>query len=60
MNVITILRAGSTVLSVLIFAGIVWWAYGARRKSSFEVAAHSVLHDEDTPLGTHRTTENSL
>lgn len=50
MDLMSALRAGSTVLTLLIFIGIVWWAYGARRKSRFEAVAKSVLHDdEDAP-----------
>ncbi len=49
MDPMTALRAASTVLTLLIFIGIVWWAYGARRKSRFEAAAMSVLEDDDLP-----------
>ena len=49
MDLVTAIRAGLTVLTALIFLGVVWWAYGAKRKSRFETAAMSVLHDEDTP-----------
>ena len=49
MDLVTAMRAGSTVLTLLIFVGVVWWAYGAKRKSRFETAALSVLHDEDAP-----------
>ena len=49
MDLVTTFRAGSTVLTFLIFAGIVWWAYGSKRKSRFEDAALSVLSDEDSP-----------
>ena len=49
MDFVTAMRAGSTVLVLLIFAGVVWWAYGPRRKSRFELVALSVLHDDDAP-----------
>ncbi len=49
MDLVTTLRAGSTVLTFLIFAGIVWWAYGGKRKSRFDNVALSVLEDEDSP-----------
>ncbi len=49
MDLVTAMRVGSTVLTLLIFVGIVWWAYGAKRKSRFETAAMSVLRDEDGP-----------
>jgi cytochrome c oxidase cbb3-type subunit IV len=49
MDLVTTIRVGSTVLIFLIFAGIVWWAYGSKRKSRFEDAALSVLEDQDLP-----------
>jgi len=55
MDLVTIFRAGSTVLTFLIFAGVVWWAYGAKRKSRFEDVASSVLDDEDSPRAAGRS-----
>jgi cytochrome c oxidase cbb3-type subunit IV len=52
MDLITAIRAGSTVLTLLIFVGIVWWAYGPERRSRFDVAGQSLLHDEDAPPST--------
>ncbi len=49
MDPVTGIRIGSTILMILIFAGIVWWAYGRRRNARFDVAAHSVLQDDDAP-----------
>ena len=49
MDAVTAIRAGLTVLTFLVFLGIVWWAYG-RRGSRFELAAQSVLRDDDAPL----------
>jgi cytochrome c oxidase cbb3-type subunit 4 len=49
MDPVTGFRVGSTILMFLIFAGIVWWAYGGRRSARFDVAAHSVLQDDDAP-----------
>jgi len=54
MDLMTAMRAGSTVLTLLIFIGVVWWAYGARRKSRFETVALSVLQDEDAPAAPGR------
>lgn len=42
------LRSIITVLSFLLFIGIVWWAYSDRRKKAYEAAALSVL-DDDLP-----------
>jgi len=41
------LRAGITLVSFLVFLGIVWWAYSARRKHDFKRAAESVLQEEE-------------
>ena len=49
MDAVTAIRVGSTVLMFLIFGGIVCWAYGRRRNARFDVAAHSVLQDDDAP-----------
>ena len=50
MDALTGIRVASTLLVFVIFAGIVWWAYGGRRSARFEVAAHSVLQDDDAPI----------
>ena len=49
MDPVTGFRVGSTVLMLLIFAGIVWWAYGRKRSARFDVAANSLLQDDDAP-----------
>lgn len=41
------LRSLFTVLVFVTFIGIVWWAYSARRKQSFDEAAQLVLEDDD-------------
>lgn len=43
------LRSIFTVLAVLAFAGIVWWAYSSRRESTYEEAARIPL-DDDSPF----------
>ncbi len=43
------LRSIVTVLSIITFLGIVWWAYGAPRKVAFDEAARMPLDDDDTP-----------
>ena len=42
------LRAVLTVAMVLVFLGIVMWAYSSRRKKEFDEAARSVLEDDAT------------
>lgn len=48
MELYSTLGSISTVLSFLVFIGIVFWAYSARRKRSFDEAANEpfVLPDE--------------
>lgn len=41
------LRTLFTVLVVLLFVGIVIWAYSAKRKASFDEAAKLALDDDD-------------
>jgi cytochrome c oxidase cbb3-type subunit 4 len=36
-----------TVLLIIIFVGIVLWAWSSRRKSSFDEAARLALDDDD-------------
>ena len=54
MDPVTAIRAGSTVVTLLIFIGIVWWAYGGSRKKRFEATAALVLRDDDTPASHER------
>ena len=51
MNVMTMILSAATVLSVACFAGIVWWAYGARRKPRFEAAARAPFDVPDEAAG---------
>lgn len=43
------LRSLSTVLALIAFVGIVWWAYSARRKHEFDEAARLALDDDMPP-----------
>jgi cytochrome c oxidase cbb3-type subunit 4 len=40
------LRSLFTVLTVVCFVGIVWWAYSGRRKQAYEEAANLPLEDD--------------
>ncbi len=40
------LRSLFTVLSMICFGGIVWWAYSSRRKQAYEEAAMLPLEDD--------------
>ena len=42
------LRSAFTVLSLVVFIGIVWWAYSDRRKVAYDEAARLPLDDEDS------------
>lgn len=44
---ITDVRSLMTVLQVVVFGAIVWWAYSSGRKSRFEAASQIPLHDDD-------------
>jgi cytochrome c oxidase cbb3-type subunit 4 len=48
------IRAVITVASFAAFVGIVWWAYGARRKRAFEEAARSILDERSEAQGASR------
>jgi len=40
-----------TVLLLILFIGIVIWAFSSRRKKSFDLAARMPLEDEDSGPG---------
>ena len=42
-------RSVLTVVMLVVFLGIVIWAYSSRRKEEFDEAAHSVLEDDAAP-----------
>jgi cytochrome c oxidase cbb3-type subunit IV len=41
------LRSATTVVSFLLFLGIVWWAYRKGGKASYDEAANLPFADED-------------
>lgn len=47
------LRSIITVLSFLLFIGIVWWAYSDRRKKAYEEAALLALDDDLPDIDLH-------
>ena len=51
MQIYSILASAMTVISFLVFLGIVAWAYSKRRKQSFEEAANApfALPDDIPP-----------
>ena len=44
------MRSMMTVAAFATFIGIVLWAWSSRKKGDFEVAARSVLEDDETEL----------
>lgn len=44
---INTLRGIATVLALIAFLGVVWWAYSGRQKSRFSDAANSLFSDEE-------------
>ena len=44
---LNLIRSLVTALSLVAFVGIVWWAYSARRKQSFDEAANLPFADDD-------------
>lgn len=41
------MRSVMTVVAFLTFIGIVWWAWSARKQGDFELAARSILNEDD-------------
>ena len=46
------LRAWHTVVLMVVFIGIIFWAYSKRRKKSFDEAANLPFADEETHQAT--------
>ena len=44
---INFLRGIATILAMLAFAGVVWWAYGQKRKPKFDEAANLPFEDDE-------------
>ena len=51
---LTDVRAWLTLVMLVVFAGIVVWAYSSKRKKQFDEAARSVLEDDSTPAADKR------
>ena len=51
MNLITLIGTTTTVLSVIAFAGIVWWALGRSRRARFDAAAQAPFALPDDLVG---------
>jgi len=51
-------RAWHTVVLLIVFIGIIWWAYSKKRKSSFTEAANLPFADEDQDKATLQKESN--
>jgi len=40
------LRGLATLLALLAFTGVIWWAWSGRRKQMFDEAAHMPLEED--------------
>ena len=40
-------RGVYTIIMMLVFIGIIWWAYSKHSKKSFDDAANSIFEEED-------------
>lgn len=59
---INTLRGIATVLALIAFLGVCWWAFGSRRKKRFEEAAQLPFADDEQDaqsLKHDKGTENS-
>ncbi|MBC7622288.1 MAG: cbb3-type cytochrome c oxidase subunit 3 [Aeromicrobium sp.] len=56
---LTTLRSAVTLLSFLVFVGIVYWALSAKNKARFDEAANLPFLDDDTELPTSSITSDS-
>ena len=52
-------RAWHTVFLLILFLGIVWWAYSKKRKKSFDEAANLPFADEDREEATLKKEKES-
>lgn len=43
-------RGITTLMVMIAFLGVVWWAYSSRRKQRFDNAANSIFEDDDKQL----------
>ena len=56
---INFLRELILVTGLIVFCGIVWWAYLPKRRDRFDRAARSVLEDDDRDAGIRSADERA-
>lgn len=57
MDGLNLARILHTVLSVLFFLGVAYYAYSRKTKNAYRDYAQSVIDDPDTPEGENRTAD---
>ena len=50
-------RGLGTVIALIAFCGIIWWAYGSSRRERFEEDANIPFYDEDEPRNDDKRSE---
>ncbi|KMT66418.1 cbb3-type cytochrome oxidase subunit 3 [Catenovulum maritimum] len=50
-------RGVYTIIMMLVFGGIIWWAYSKHSKKKFDHVAHSILDDEDIKKSNDKESE---
>ncbi|MGL4192896.1 cbb3-type cytochrome oxidase subunit 3 [Vibrio misgurnus] len=51
---ITTLHTIWTVVLLICFVGVIWWAYGRQRKARFDEAANLIFDDEEQPSSNNK------
>ncbi len=59
MEIINDIRAWYTVVMLVMFLGIVWWAYSGRQKRRFDEAARLPFTEPEHPRGERSPTSNA-
>ncbi|MFC3108751.1 cbb3-type cytochrome oxidase subunit 3 [Undibacterium arcticum] len=54
-NIFTDASSAMTVISLITFIGILWWAFGVKRSRDFDAAAHLPFADDDDGVATQGT-----
>ncbi|MBI3230542.1 MAG: cbb3-type cytochrome c oxidase subunit 3 [Burkholderiales bacterium] len=47
----TLLSSVFTVVSLIVFVGILWWAYSKENRARFEALGHLPLDEESSEIG---------
>ena len=58
MELIAIFQSLWTIVVMVVFLGIVVWAYSKKRKTTFDAAANSPIDDDDSVAATIKEQHN--